>query len=284
MTATGGAVSLVVCGDGAGKTKTGCVDGEDYFHGDKNHKMWLISDAQPEGIEGSFVVEPWIVNAQLKDLGGGEFDVNLSGCRYPRTKDFRNDYSLKFHGQGDTPTPTGFSGQFWVDPNTCKGSKRVGPGLVEGEYAFDLQTWGDNIPQWRSTFTINEGGLVTKLEKDKDPDGKAPSQGGGSGTPGENPCGEPGGQCDTAIGLISSNGTEFISKVLTISLGIAGAIALILMVIGSIRVLTSSGDQQRLNGGREMIIAAVAGLLFLVFSVLILQFIDARLITQDIFQ
>lgn len=107
---------------------------------------------------------------------------------------------------------------------------------------------------------------------------------GGVGIPGKNPCGtgpegEIGGECPTALGSFSSNATEFIGKVLEISLGIAGAIALILMVIGSIRVMASSGDQQRLNGGREMIIAAVAGLLFLVFSVLILQFIDTKLIT-----
>jgi len=50
------------------------------------------------------------------------------------------------------------------------------------------------------------------------------------------------------------------------------------MVIGSVRVLTSSGDQQRLAGGRDMIVAALAGLLFLIFSVLILRFIGIHIL------
>jgi hypothetical protein len=90
---------------------------------------------------------------------------------------------------------------------------------------------------------------------------------------GANPC--PGGTCETALGPISSDPGEFVGRILEIGLGVAGGIAFILMVIGSIRVLTSSGDQQKLAGGRDMIVAAVAGLLFLIFSVLILQFIGA---------
>ena len=88
---------------------------------------------------------------------------------------------------------------------------------------------------------------------------------------GKNPC--PGGVCQTALGDISSDPGEFAGRILEIAIGLAGGIALILMVIGSIRVLTSSGDQQRLAGGRDMIVAAIAGLLFLIFSVLILRFL-----------
>lgn len=91
--------------------------------------------------------------------------------------------------------------------------------------------------------------------------------------PGENPChverGIP--VCNTALGNIPTDITSFAGKVLSVAIGIAGGIALILLVTGSIRVLTSSGDQQRLAGGRDTIIAAIAGLLFLIFSVLILK-------------
>lgn len=96
---------------------------------------------------------------------------------------------------------------------------------------------------------------------------------------GENPCDpRPGGYCPTAIGNIPINPAAFANRILQIGLGIAGGIALILMVIGSVRVLTSSGDQQKLNGGRDMIIAAVSGLLFLIFSVLILKFVGVDII------
>lgn len=86
---------------------------------------------------------------------------------------------------------------------------------------------------------------------------------------GHNPC--RGGICKTALGDIPTDITSFAGRVLAIAIGIAGGIALILLVFGSIRVLTSSGDQQRLAGGRDTIVAAIAGLLFLIFSVLILR-------------
>ena len=100
-----------------------------------------------------------------------------------------------------------------------------------------------------------------------------------NGPGGQNPCTTgPTGQCQTAIGNISTNPQAFATKILEIATGIAGGIALILMVIGSIKVLTSSGDQQKLAGGRDMIVGAVAGLLFLIFSVLILRFIGVDIL------
>lgn len=105
--------------------------------------------------------------------------------------------------------------------------------------------------------------------------------GGNLATPGANPCSVTGtntGNCKTALGDIPTNPKDFVGKILQIGYGLGGGIAFILMVIGSIRVLTSSGDQQRLAGGRDMIVAAVAGILFIIFSVLILQFIGVEII------
>lgn len=96
-----------------------------------------------------------------------------------------------------------------------------------------------------------------------------------AGKPGTNPC--PGGSCGTAIGTFSTNPIDFVGQVLTIATGLAGGIAFILMVIGAIRVLTSTGNPQNVNAGRDMIIAALAGLLFIIFSVLILRFIGVNI-------
>ncbi len=87
--------------------------------------------------------------------------------------------------------------------------------------------------------------------------------------PGHNPCES--GVCKTALGSIPTNITAFAKQFLSIAIGLDGGIALILLVYGSIRVLTSSGNQQSLATGRDIIIAAVAGLLFLIFSVLIIR-------------
>ena len=99
-----------------------------------------------------------------------------------------------------------------------------------------------------------------------------------SDAPGRNPC-PLGGNCPTALGNIATNPQEFAKKLLGIAIGIAGGIALILMVVGSVRVLTSSGDPQKVASGREMITAAIAGLLFLIFSVLILRFIGINILS-----
>lgn len=93
---------------------------------------------------------------------------------------------------------------------------------------------------------------------------------------GENPC--PDGECETAIGTFSSNPQDFVGQVLSIAVGLAGGIAFILMVIGAIRVLTSTGNPQNVNAGRDMIVAALAGLIFIIFSVLILKFIGVNII------
>lgn len=105
------------------------------------------------------------------------------------------------------------------------------------------------------------------------PENYHPGSGIGSGT---NPCSPT--SCRTAFGNIPTDPAGFATQVLRIATGLAGGLALILMVIGSVRVLISSGDQQRLSAGRDMIVAAVAGLLFLIFSVLILQFIGVQIL------
>lgn len=98
---------------------------------------------------------------------------------------------------------------------------------------------------------------------------------------GENPC-QPGPDdtpiCPTAFGDIPANPIKFAEKFLSIAIGIGGGIAFILMVFGAIRVLTSSGDQQKLSGGRDMIVAAIAGILFIIFSVMILRFVGIEIL------
>lgn len=98
---------------------------------------------------------------------------------------------------------------------------------------------------------------------------------------GANPCSDPANpnaeitNCPTALGNIPTNPTAFVGKVLTIAIGLAGGIALIIMVWGSIKVLTSGGEPKKMGEGREMIVAAISGLLFLILSVLILRFIGS---------
>ncbi len=105
----------------------------------------------------------------------------------------------------------------------------------------------------------------------------------GGGSLGNNPCIDTNGDgkvdtCPTAIGYIPTNLGDFATAVLRIALGISGGIVLILMVIGSIRVMTSSGDPKNVAAGRDMIVAAIAGALFIAFSVMIMQFLGTAVV------
>ena len=128
-------------------------------------------------------------------------------------------------------------------------------------------------------WNCESGGRTLLLETTVDISSAHGGGGAGGAGSGENPCSiGPEGECETALGDIPTNPKAFAERVLKIGIGLGGGIAFILMVIGSIRVLTSSGDQQKLSGGRDMIVAAIAGLLFIIFSVLILQFIGVEII------
>ena len=84
--------------------------------------------------------------------------------------------------------------------------------------------------------------------------------------------------CDTAIGKISTNPSTFITDVFKIALGIAGGVAFLLMIFGAFRLLTSGGNPDSLNAGRDLITSAVVGLLFITFSVLLLRIIGVDIL------
>lgn len=77
----------------------------------------------------------------------------------------------------------------------------------------------------------------------------------------------------TAIGCVDTNPTGFFSKILGLAIGIGGGIAFLLILFGGFQILTSAGNPEQLNAGREMISAAIAGLLLIIFSVFILRLI-----------
>lgn len=79
---------------------------------------------------------------------------------------------------------------------------------------------------------------------------------------------------DTAIGCIPiSSGNVFVEWLFPKLLGIMGGIAFLLMLYGGFLVITSGGNQEKLKAGQETITSAVAGLVFAIFSLFLLQLI-----------
>lgn len=77
----------------------------------------------------------------------------------------------------------------------------------------------------------------------------------------------------TAIGCIHTNPNEFAFDLLTFVVAIGGGLAFLMMLLGAFQMLTSAGNPETLNAGRERITSAVIGLLFVIFAILLLQII-----------
>lgn len=82
----------------------------------------------------------------------------------------------------------------------------------------------------------------------------------------------------TAIGCVPYNVRGFIDGVLAWSAGIAGGLAFLLMILGSLQMLTSQGNPDQLKKGREQFVAAISGLLFIIFSITLLQIIGTDIL------
>lgn len=94
---------------------------------------------------------------------------------------------------------------------------------------------------------------------------------------------DPFGPCGTAIntqiGCIDASGAGgFTNKLFSLGAGIAGGIAFLLIIFGGFQILTSAGNPERLNEGKELISSAITGLLMIVFSVFLLRIIGVDIL------
>jgi hypothetical protein len=83
----------------------------------------------------------------------------------------------------------------------------------------------------------------------------------------------------TAVGCIPvGSARAFIGWVLLWIVGIAGGIALILIVYAGFMIITSTGNPQRVQAGKELLTAAISGLAVLLFGIFILEFIGVNIL------
>jgi hypothetical protein len=97
---------------------------------------------------------------------------------------------------------------------------------------------------------------------------------------GQAPCDTPAGAntgIQTALGCIpTKDPTQFVGWLLKFAIGIGGGIAFLLIVFGSIKVLTSAGNPENVRAGQEMITSALMGLLFIIFSLFLLELVGVK--------
>lgn len=87
-----------------------------------------------------------------------------------------------------------------------------------------------------------------------------------------------GGFCETALGKIFTDPTNFVKSFFGILLSLAGGIALILIIISGYRLMASGGNPEKVQAAREQLTSAIVGLLFIIFSLSILQIIGVDIL------
>lgn len=82
---------------------------------------------------------------------------------------------------------------------------------------------------------------------------------------------------NTAFGYVSTDASNFTRWVLGFILSISGGIVVLIIIITGYKLMTSQGDPEKIKNAKDQLTAAIIGLLFIIFSLAILE-----LITKDI--
>jgi hypothetical protein len=82
----------------------------------------------------------------------------------------------------------------------------------------------------------------------------------------------------TAIGPISTNPQSFTESIFNAILGIAGGIALLLIMVSGYKYMTSQGNPEAVKAATEQLTSAIIGLLFIILSFVILEIIGVDIL------
>ncbi len=84
---------------------------------------------------------------------------------------------------------------------------------------------------------------------------------------------------DSAIGCFPvDNNNEMIAFILRWALGVSAGIAFLLIIYSAFLIMASGGNAERVKAGKELLTAAITGLIVLIFSVFILDLIGLRIL------
>ena len=83
---------------------------------------------------------------------------------------------------------------------------------------------------------------------------------------------------NTGLGTIQDTPGALALWVITRGIGVGGGLAFLLSLWGGLTILFSSGNPEKINEGKQIITSAISGLLFIIFSVVILRFIGVDIL------
>lgn len=83
----------------------------------------------------------------------------------------------------------------------------------------------------------------------------------------------------TAIGcLMAGDPKQLISQLLGWGVGVGGGIAFLMIIFAGFQMATASGDPKRVKAAQELLTSALAGLILIVFSIFLLNFIGIKIL------
>lgn len=83
---------------------------------------------------------------------------------------------------------------------------------------------------------------------------------------------------DTGIGKINTDPFEFVKSILSLLLSVSGGITVIFIIIAGYRLMTSQGNPEAVKAAQEQLTSAIVGLLFIIFSLVILQVVGVDIL------
>ncbi len=91
-------------------------------------------------------------------------------------------------------------------------------------------------------------------------------------------CPDPDHQVETGVGCVPTDAPGLAAFLVRLVVGIAGGVALLLLIVGGAQFIASGGDPDSLDEAKEKITAAVSGLLLIIFSLLMLKIIGVDIL------
>lgn len=82
---------------------------------------------------------------------------------------------------------------------------------------------------------------------------------------------------ESALGPIETDPTKFIGRVFAILLSLSGVLVIYFIITAGYKLMMSQGDAEAVQGARETITSAIVGLLFIIFSMVILEVIGVSI-------
>ena len=86
---------------------------------------------------------------------------------------------------------------------------------------------------------------------------------------------------NSAIGcipILNTNENTLMAWILRWAIGIGGGVAFLLIVYAGFMIMTSQGNPDRLQAGKELLTSALAGIILLIFSIFLLNLIGVEIL------